>query len=452
MAGIQDGQQVEVTVEGISAEGQGIGRTQGRVCFVSGTLPGERVRARITHAGGGRLFAECAEVLSPSPDRVAPACPVYGRCGGCQLMHARYPAQLALKQRIVSDTLRSVAGVVLPDLAAILGAESELGYRNRGQYPVAFQQGRTVTGFFAARSHEVIAVDSCALHDPRVDEAVRGVRAWARHKKVSIYDETRHEGWLRHIVVRVAPGTGEILVVLVGASEQSEGVPDLVRRLRRGSSQVVGIGLNLNPERTNVILGKRTLALWGRAHAEDSFFDLRFRLSPGSFFQVNTAQARVLFEQVRGFVRESDGPVLDAYCGVGVLALILAKDGRETVGIEMDGEAVRDAYATAQANGLSRVSFSEGRVEKVLPRMVAQGFRPGCIVLDPPRKGCATEVLSAVAESGASRLAYVSCHPGTLARDLVQLFAQGFRLETLRAVDMFPQTCHVELFAGLVRG
>jgi len=238
----------------------------------------------------------------------------------------------------------------------------------------------------------------------------------------------------------------------VGASEQSEGVPDLVRRLRRGSSQVVGIGLNLNPERTNVILGKRTLALWGRAHVADSFFDLRFRLSPGSFFQVNTAQARVLFEQVRGFVRESDGPVLDAYCGVGVLALILAKDGRETVGIEMDGEAVRDAYATAQANGLSRVSFSEGRVEKVLPRMVAQGFRPGCIVLDPPRKGCAKEVLSAVADSGASRVAYVSCHPGTLARDLVQLFASGFRLETLRAVDMFPQTCHVELFAGLVRG
>ncbi|HOX45023.1 MAG TPA: 23S rRNA (uracil(1939)-C(5))-methyltransferase RlmD [Myxococcota bacterium] len=451
------GPRLRLLIEGLGSEGEGVGRAQGRAVFVPFALPGERVLARVVHAGARRLVAELDEVLEPAPERVRPPCPVFGRCGGCQLQHAGYSAQLALKRRLLVETLRSVGGLEVGERDGgprVLAAPEPLGYRNRGQYPVARQARRVVTGFFAPRSHAVVPVEACAIHDPRVDQAVRVVRAWAQRERLRVYDEERRTGWLRHVMARVGVASGQVLVVLVGRHELRCDWRALTRELGARVPGVVGLVLNLQPASSNVILGRRSLPLWGQPHVEESLFGLRFRLSVGSFFQVNTRQAEQLFGRVRAFLGEAaerGRPVVDAYSGVGVLAQVLAQANLPVVGIEVVPQAVADARASARAQGLGGLEFHEGLVEEVLPRLVARGLRPGAVVLDPPRKGCEPAVLEALARSRVPRVAYVSCHPGTLARDLAELRTLGYRLHTLEAVDMFPQTAHVETFAGLVR-
>ena len=249
----------------------------------------------------------------------------------------------------------------------------------------------------------------------------------------------------------MAEGTGEVLVVLVGRGERNLPVGDLVRRLRKKLPGIVGVVLNINPARTNVILGGRNRVLWGRSWVEELFLSLKLKLSVGSFFQVNTAQAKALFGRVRQFIGKPAGPVVDAYCGVGVLASILSKEGHETVGIDSSAPAVQDAGIIAADNRVASVAFHRGRAEKLLPRLVKSGLKPKAVILDPPRKGCAPEVIKAVAESRTEKIAYISCHPGTLSRDLKRFLDLGYHLETIEGVDMFPQTSHLEVFAGLAR-
>jgi 23S rRNA (uracil1939-C5)-methyltransferase len=447
---LQVDQRVELDIDGVGALGEGVGRINARAVFVPRALPGERVSARIVHLGSNKAVAEPVAVLRSSPDRVDPVCAAFGRCGGCQIMHAAYPAQLLMKRAILEDALRSIAGLRVPAIP-IAPAPAPLGYRNRGQYPVSRRGGRVVTGFYAPRSHDVVAVSECHIHDPRVDRAVACVRAWAGRKQVPVYDERRHRGFLRHVVVRVADGTGEVLVVLVGREDRRLPSGDLVRGLRHQLSGIAGVVLNVNPARTNVILGRKSRALWGRAFVHERFMSLELKLSVGSFFQVNTAQARVLFGKVLDFLGAPAGPVVDAYCGVGVLATLLARQGHQTVGIDSAAEAVEDARAVAADNRAQTAVFHRGRAEQILPRLVKSGLGPRAVILDPPRKGCAPEVVEAVAKSGAEKVACISCHPGTLSRDLKRFFDLGYRLHTLEGVDMFPQTSHLEVLAGLIK-
>lgn len=446
---LQPGTRLELELDGCGTGGEGVGRAAGRAVFVPRAAPGERVRARVVHAGRRRVMAELEAVLRPAPGRVEPACAQFGRCGGCQLMHLDAAAQLDFKRRLLRDALRTVAGFDPGAGVAVAAAERNLDYRNRGQYPVGRVAGRVATGFFAPRSHRLVPTERCRIHHPALDAAVAAVRAWAERKRVPIYDERRRRGWLRHVVVRRSQADGRVLVSLVAAAERGGGYGELVRLLRTRAEGVGGLVLNVNPAATNVILGQRNRCLWGRDWIEERLDGLRFRLSTGSFFQVHTAQAAVLFDRVRDFAAGASGPVVDGYCGVGVLAALLAADGREVIGIESAAAAVADARRSAERNRLA-LRLEPGQVERVLPGLVAAGLRPGVLLLDPPRKGCAPEVLDAAAASGCERIGYVSCHPGTLARDLARLFERGYRLERLEAVDMFPQTVHLETFAGLV--
>jgi 23S rRNA (uracil1939-C5)-methyltransferase len=440
-------QRVELQIEGVGAGGEGIGRLDGRAVFVPRTLPEERVLARIVHVGSKKIAAEPQKILEPSPDRRDPVCPAFGRCGGCQLMHADYPAQLELKRTILKDALRSIAGIEIESIP-VTGAEEPLCYRNRGQYPVARRKGKIVTGFFAPRTHDVVAVSKCYIHDPRVDRAVACVRSWAGKKKIPVYDERRHRGFLRHVMVRAG---GEVLVVLVGRQDRNLPTGDLPRRLRREVPALAGLVLNINPARTNVILGGKNRVLWGQDYIEEMFMSLKLKLSVVSFFQVNTAQAEVLFDKVRAFLGRPKGPVVDAYCGVGVLATLLSKEGHQTVGIDSSAPAIEDARTISSQNRVSNAEFHKGRTEKLLPRLIKSGLKPNAVILDPPRKGCAPEVVEAVAASNAEKIAYISCHPGTLSRDLKRFLELGYRLDTIDGVDMFPQTSHLEVLAGLVR-
>ena len=448
---LSKGQGLELVIDGLGARAEGVGRTAGRAVFVPFALPGERCAVQIQHVGRKRVEARLMEVLEAHPGRCQAPCAVFGRCGGCQLQHAEYALQLELKQRIVADTLRSVAGVELAEAVPVLGADKPYGYRNRGQYPVGTQGRELRTGFYAQGSHELVAVERCPLHDERVDLVVRSMRAWAQRKKIEVYDERSHKGFLRHAVARVAVSSGQVLAVCVGAVDRKLAYQDLLRRLRRELPELTGLVLNIQPAKSNVVLGSRNRLLWGQDHVEERLGGLRFRLSVGSFFQVHLAQAERLFARVLELLGKPAGTVLDAYGGVGVLAQLMAQAGHECLSIEMQASAVADARAAAKLNGLSGMRFEQGRVETVLPRLVAGGLRLGAVVMDPPRKGCEASVLQALADSGAERIFYVSCHPGSLARDLRRLLDMGYALDGLEAVDMFPQTAHLECLCRLSR-
>jgi 23S rRNA (uracil1939-C5)-methyltransferase len=446
---IRAGSRVTLEIDGFAVGGVGVGHLEGRAIFVPRTIPGETVVAKIVHIGRRKITAEAERIIRQSPDRIQPACPVFGRCGGCQLQQVAYPAQPPLKLRLLLDALRSVAGFEPESEPEIMSAPDPFGYRNRGQYPVARHGKRVVTGFFALRSHRVVAVDRCLIHDPRVDRAVACVRAWAAGKRIAVYDEKRHTGWLRHIAARAAGGSNQVLVTLVVRDERRQDWRDLLRRLRGCLPGLAGLTLNINGARTNVIFGKRGSNLWGAGRIAERFMGLDLLLAPQSFFQVNSCQAEKLFGLALDFLADADGPVVDAYCGVGVLALLLARAGRAAVGIESNPAAVCDARRAADFNGISRTTFHEGTVEKILPRLVKDGLSPAAVILDPPRKGCAPQVLQALVAARPRKIAYISCHPGSLARDLMRLFEAGYQLERIVAVDMFPQTAHLEVFAGL---
>jgi len=446
---MRPGENVELRLDGFAAGGQGVGRVAGRALFVPFTLPGERVSARVVHVGRRKVSGRVEKILEPSPDRVVAPCPVFGKCGGCQLMHASYGRQLELKKTILFDALKSIANYVPASGLEVVAAPEPLAYRNRGQYPVARDISGTLTGFYSARSHEVVAAERCLIHDRRIDEAVACVRAWANRKKVPVYNEKRHSGWLRHVAVRVGTGTGELQLCLVVRDGRRVAHRDLLRRLRRRVPFLSGLVVNVNPAPTNVIFGRESKVLWGQPRLREDFCGLKLELGPQTFFQVNAQQAQRVFSMVTKFMEPLDGALVDAYCGAGVLAMLLAREGHTVIGMESNREAVEDARRAVKDNRIDGVEIIHGRVEKELPRLGGAKPSPCGVVLDPPRKGCAPEVLEALAAGGVSRVAYMSCHPGTLARDLSRLFELGYRLERLEAVDMFPQTAHLEVFAGL---
>lgn len=448
-----DSARLEVDIQALAADGTGIGRADpgGPVVFVPATIPGERVQVRVVKRTRRYWQARLERLLRASPDRVTPPCPVFGRCGGCRLMHVRSSRQLDHKLGVLADALRSVGGVELPDTTRLHRAPAATGYRNRGHYPVRRRGGRVASGFFAPGSHQLVAVERCLLHHPAVDRAVGCVQAWANRKRVPAYDEARHQGWLRHVSARVGDPSGEVLVTLVVRQPRRLPYHDLLRRLRRNLPGLVGLQLNFNPGRGNAIFGRTFELLWGRDRVREKLDGLKLHLQAHTFFQVNSAQARVLFGRVVDFLAGGRGPVIDAYCGAGALSLLLARELGEVLGVDNEPSAIAAARRAAAENAVADAEFLCGRAERELPRLVAQGRRPRAVVVDPPRRGCQPEVLEAIIASPAERLAYISCHPGTLARDLRLLLGRGFRLTRLEVVDMFPHTAHLEVLAGLER-
>ncbi len=440
----------EVRIESLAADGLGVGHVGGRALFLPFVVPGELVLARRQNRAGRRLLAKVERLLEASPWRREPPCPVFGRCGGCSLQHIDDGKQLELKTGILLDALRGIAQLTPPE-PELVQSPRPLAYRNRGQYPVASLNRRAVTGFFARGTHQVVPVDRCPLHDQRVDQAVREVRAWANHKNISVYDERGHRGWLRHVTARAATGGEQLLVTLVAREPRRVPTGDLLRRLRRRLPGLAGLVCNLQPARSNVIFGARYLVWWGEPFLPETFCQLKLRLSPVSFFQVNAEVAGEMFRRALEFVAGAGGPVVDAFCGAGIGALLAARRGLQAVGIDSDRLAIESARQAARDNRLDGAAFQVGRAERVLPQLLSRDLRPRAFILDPPRSGCAAEVIQAVADGPACRVAYLSCHPGTLARDLRGLADAGFRLADLCALDMFPQTAHLETLALLER-
>ncbi len=446
------GRTVEILIDGLAEGGEGVGRADGFAVFVVGALPGERVRARITDLRRSFGRADLLGIVEPSPDRVDPPCPVFHRCGGCQLQHLAPEAALEARRRRVEEALRRIGRLgdvpVLPTLAMA----EPWRYRNKALFPLGMTGKTVIAGPYERGSHRIVDVGDCLIQTPLANRILADVKRLLTRHRVPIYDERTHRGTARHVLVRTSRSTGEAMVVLVTRTDDMSAERAFARELMEAVPGTASVWRNINPDRTNVILGPRVVHLAGRPVLEDRLLDLVFEISPLSFFQVNTEGAEALGRLVLAAAAPvPESLVVDAYCGTGTLTLLLARAAARAIGLEVASEAVADARRNAGRNGIANAEFRCGAAEDLLPELAAAGLRPDVVVLDPPRRGCDERVLAATASLGPARLVYVSCDPATLARDLSRLTELGFQAREVRPIDMFPQTTHVESVALLVR-
>lgn len=449
---VKAGDSIDLPIHGLGHRGEGVGRYDGLVVFVPGAVPGDRVQARVTEVKRGYARAELEGVLEPSADRVTPRCPFFEQCGGCQLQHIAYEKQLELKRQLVIDALTRIGGLADVLVHLTIGMHTPWAYRNKAQFPIGYQSGRVIAGFFAPRSHHIVDIESCDIQHPLGNQLMREVKALAAEYGVPIYNEHTHSGVLRHVIVRVGRGTGEVLAVLVTKDEAFPHGAEIAQKLMERVPGLVGVVQNINPERTNVVLGRESKVLAGVGHVTEYLGPFVFKISPASFFQVNAEQTEILYGKVVEYAALSGTEtVVDLYCGIGSITLFLAQKAAQVIGIEWVAEAVADAEENAALNDVDNVRFIAGDAAIEMPRLARGGVHADVIVVDPPRKGCEEAVLSAMAQMGPKRIVYVSCNPASLARDLRRLHELGYDTLEVQPVDMFPHTAHVECCALLTR-
>ena len=441
---VRKGQILEVDVTGYTSEGQGVARVEGLAVFVAGAIRGERVKIKIVHLGHTAAYGEIVEILRPSPHRRTPDCPYAADCGGCVFWHMDYEEELRAKAQRVADALTRIGGLDFSQVPITPGP-SVTGYRNKAQYPVALVRGKAQAGFFRQRTHEVIPVERCLIQGAEADQARETVIRWMRENHVPAYDEKTGKGLLRHIYVRTAQATGQVLVCLV---INGDGIPQekqLVHNLLTDVKNLTTVCLSIHKKPGNAVLGDKFVTIHGPGYIEDVLCGLRFRLSPRSFYQVNRDQAERLYEtaiDLAGLTgRET---VLDLYCGTGTITLALAKKAKRVIGVEIIPAAIRDARENAARNAVENAEFFCADASQAAQQFAQTGIRPDVIVVDPPRKGLDETVVDAMAQMSPEKIVYVSCDPATLARDLRRLEGRGYETKTAQALDMFPRCAHVE--------
>ena len=488
---------LELVIDDLAFGGEGVGRVSGYVVFVRGAVPGDRVRATLVDARSrfGRAVIESIE--TPSPDRVEPPCPYFGRCGGCRLQHVAYPAQLAFKEKQVRDCLERIGGLGAFELRPILPAPEPYGYRNKMEFtitrpsqathggggladPARLTQAThggggladpprltqathggggladpapTVVGLHQADRYDVVLdIERCLLQSETMNALLDLFRREIRARGLSVYDVAASAGLLRFVSLREGHHTGEAMVNIVATTPDVETLTPLAEGLARRVPATASVVLNVNAKKASVAVGTEEHLLLGRDHIRASLGGLSFQVSANSFFQTNAAQAERLFAVVEDACSLSGTEtVLDLYAGTGVISLLLARRCRWVYGIEVAAAAIADAVRNARTNGIENCTFLAGEVRHVLPTLMRDGVRAEVVVADPPRAGFHPKALHALVALGPGRLVYVSCNPATLARDLRALVGEGYRLEWVQPVDMFPQTPHIEAVARLRR-
>ncbi len=445
----QQGSLIPLTITDLTAQGDGLGHYQDRAVFVPHTVPGDQITARLVRVKPKYAVGLLQDLIQSSPQRIQPACIVADKCGGCQWQQVSYDLQLQTKQQIVRDALERIGHLTLPESEPILGASQILRYRNKVTYPIDGSSGQIRMGYFQQGSHRLINLNQCPVQDQRLDEYLQEIKRDLQEAGWPAYDERQHRGQLRHLGLRIGRRTGEVLLTLVAKDAQLPELEIWGERWMERYPDLVGVCLNINPHRTNAIFGSETLLVAGREALQERFADHTIWIDSTSFFQINTEQAEAFFTWIVSQLSLSgQETVVDAYCGIGTLSLLLAPGVDRVLGIESLPEAVEQARRNAEGNGIHNARFFEGSVEEVLPTLP-----PGdVVILDPPRKGCDRLVLETLLLRQPQQIVYVSCHPATLARDLQILVGSGrFQLQGWRAADFFPQTGHVESVAFLTK-
>ncbi|HBD67630.1 MAG TPA: 23S rRNA (uracil(1939)-C(5))-methyltransferase RlmD [Eubacterium sp.] len=460
---------VELTIEDIGVSGEGIGKVDGYTLFVKDTVIGDVVRVKIMKAKKNYGYARLMDIIKPSKDRVEPACPIARQCGGCQIQAMNYNAQLKYKQKLVKDNLLRISGLTEGadyEMCEILGMDTPFRYRNKAQYPVGEDKdGNIVMGFYAGHTHSIIACpdDDCMLGHRDNAFILNAVKEWMKEYRVRAYNENIHKGTVRHVLIRTGYHTDEVMVCLVTKKMlRKEAADGLVKAIQKLKLNVASLVVNINKEDTNVILGKECITLYGRPYIEDYIGDIKFQISPLSFYQVNPKQTEVLYNKALEFARlKGNESVWDMYCGIGTISLFLAKKSGKVYGVEIVPQAIEDAKNNAKINNIDNAEFFVGKAEEVVPAFYKKQTgvqsdndstdskeydmtRPDVVVVDPPRKGCDKKLLDTIVSMTPDRIVYVSCDSATLARDLKLLVEYGYKVEKVQPVDQFGNTVHVE--------
>lgn len=447
------GQRVRTAAHGIGMNGEGVARVDGLTVFVPGLLPGEEAEVIIEVKKRQYAVGRIEQRLATAEARVAPLCPLFDRCGGCQLQHMAYPAQLAAKRQSVVDALQRIGGLSDVTVRPVLGMDDPWYYRNKMQFPVA-GGGKPLVGCFARGSHQVIDTQHCYIQHAVNNDIAQAVRDWMARYNVPAYQEKTQSGVVRHVIGRIGLHTGQVMVVVVTNGSHLPHQAELVESVKQAIPGLVTVVQNVNPQKTNVILGRKNTVLYGPGWIEEKLGELSFRISAHSFFQVNTRQAERLYQTVVELAEFTGAErVVDAYCGTGTIGLFVAPYCKTVLGVEVVEAAIVDADANRARNGVSpdKARFIAGDAAVVLPKLAKDGNEADVVILDPPRAGCHPNVLQAVRDFSPEKIVYVSCNPATLARDLAILCRDTYAVKVVQPVDMFPQTMHVETVALLSR-
>lgn len=445
---LKKNEEFNLKITGYTSEGGGVGKFDGQAVFVENTAIGDEILCHIIKAKNTYAIGKAMKIIKPSKSRIEPECEAFKSCGGCSFAHIKYEEELKAKEQKVIDAFKRIGGIS-PKFAPIIPSPETTRYRNKAQYPVRRENGILNIGFYAKKSHRVIDGGDCLLQPVEFTEIIEVFRKWINDNNITVYSENTNLGLLRHIYLRKAFATDEIMVCVVINGKTLPCYENLLSELKSvdGFKTLV---LNMNRQNTNVVLGDECISLYGDGYITDILCGVKVKISPLSFYQVNRNGAERLYNKAAeyaGLTGEED--ILDLYCGTGTIGLSMAQKVKSLIGVEIIPEAIEDAKTNAELNNIKNARFICGDASLAAEKLKDDGITPQVIILDPPRKGCAEELLKTVAQINPQKIVYVSCDPATLARDCARLLELGYAVNEVTPVDMFPRTSHVESVALL---
>ncbi len=443
---IKKGEITDIQIIDLNFRGQGVGKIDSYVIFVNNTLPGDIVKIKISKAISKYGVGEVIEYLERSEKFEDPKCPYFYECGGCQIMHMKYEEQLKYKRdtlinELNRNNLENIKNIKIKDT---LGMEKPYRYRNKGAFPITIKNGKLLIGPYEKGSHNIVNIDDCLIQNQWTEEIIYILRDFIIKNNISIYNERTHKGSLRHILMRINQ-YDELMLVIISKDNIKKKLNKFTGKIIEKIPNIKSIFLNINDEKTNRILGRKNILLHGEEYIKENIFDLKFKVYPHTFFQVNHTQTDKLYNKALDYADiKNDDIVYDLYCGVGTISLLAAQKAKEVHGIEVVEESVKSAEENKEENNIENAEFHLGSVEDLFPKLYNKGVKADVVILDPPRKGCEESVLKTIKDMNPDKIVYISCNPSTLARDLKILQDGEYKIEEIQPVDMFPHSVHTE--------
>lgn len=450
---VKIGQVIPLKIKRLGINGEGLGYYKRTIVFVPNALPNEQVSIQVTKVNPKFIEGQLLKINKPSPDRITPPCPVYETCGGCQLQHLNYPAQLVYKKDLLKQALTKFKPENYQnyELRKTIGMDDPWHYRNKAQFQLRQNEDKIEAGLYQPESHHLVPIDDCLVQNVVVTKVMNKLVELLNKYQLPIYDERKNSGIFRTLMVRIGVQTGEVQVVFITQSQKFPQKQAILREMEEQLPEVVSVMQNIQNKKTSLVMGDQTIHLTGKESIEEKISEITFDLSPRAFFQLNPEQTERLYEEARKALNlKTNESVVDAYCGVGTIGLSLAKQAREVRGMDTIPAAIDDARHNAKSLGVTNTRYEVGTAEELLPKWLNEGFRPDGIIVDPPRTGLDNKLLQAILRQPPKKMVYISCNVSTLARDLVQL-AKVFKINYLQSVDMFPQTARCEVVVKLTR-